>query len=168
MKTFSAEKWKEYALAIFSSVIVVIWSALSIKSFNLIDSSGFQRLGSVLIAGNIISFAFTRRAERVLDSGIESYPRPKVREILQYIEFWEKFWPDRLPSDVGEMEREKIGNWISAKKSIEFVFDNYARIENFLFYLRATEIALLVAGTLQWGYGDLATCYFHGAGWQPC
>ena len=30
------------------------------------------------------------------------------------------------------------------------------------------EFAIIVLGTLQWGYGDLFHCFVNGNGWNPC
>ena len=34
--------------------------------------------------------------------------------------------------------------------------------------VKMTEITLAGAATVQWGYGDLFSCWVHGNGWTPC
>ncbi len=33
---------------------------------------------------------------------------------------------------------------------------------------RLVEVLVLIAATLQWGYGDIVHCWYHGNGWGVC
>jgi hypothetical protein len=159
------------------------------------DPDSFQRLGSLgvglaVIIFSIIEFKFADLNNRrtsievknqnllvsgsILDATIESkVVLTKLAKIElknnrlhpNFCNFMAMFRGSTKQLDV--VKDKSLINRNIMEKSMDNIVslgDSLSRMNNFIYF----EIILIVVSTLQWGYGDLFVCWFHGSEWGTC
>lgn len=151
--TSEIRAWVKWFLPLLYGGIIgvalnMFWLTPSRQALQANDPFAFQRLGSVLVVWAILAFSSSRRylswIESELDavkSSIKAYDAALINP--EY----------RVSLDRAIHER--------ARKSTR----NLGTLMNGMLVL---EVLLLCVGTLQWGYGDLFVCRWHGSEWGVC
>ena len=141
------------------ALVLLLFVALESVSFWLLDPSGFQRLGSVLVAVAIVPLVFSNR---VLLHISDKYSKLSFKELDAISEL------RSLPASNVEV-RIKLR---SAEEHFRDTLEDGGVVDQAFEFARNRvlflELTFAVIGTLQWGYGDLFHCMVNGNGWRVC
>ncbi|AKS45819.1 hypothetical protein SAMN05444287_0918 [Octadecabacter temperatus] len=132
------------------------------------SATDFQRFGSVIVAFTVFAFALTNKELTTLRKSVDSDKLERLQAAAESIRDLEQSVSELSEAELATEEKAKINEVLSVKEEVENGLELLPQVARFLRNLSIAEIALLIVGTLQWGYGDLFHCWAHGNGWQVC
>ncbi|KUF09029.1 hypothetical protein [Pseudoponticoccus marisrubri] len=140
-----------WLLAICLLACLVLLAAFSLKFLLSGNASQFQRLGSLVVAFSAISF------------GSLLWVLPKLRQLVTDLARYSHI--ELVEEAIARSDTDALETLEATRRDGLVEANTVSAFERIAF---RCNLALVVIGTLQWGYGDLFTCWVNGQGWRTC
>jgi hypothetical protein len=139
-----------WLIAILWLLFFAFWLNQSLDYLFENKPADFQRLGSLAVAVAVSFFGYMTLMASKAQRGASTIDHVAMEDLEEMVK--SKNRPDTL----------QFLTEAKAHGGISHMFQSYIEV------FRMWEVCVVVLGTLQWGYGDLLTCWVNNEGWSPC
>jgi hypothetical protein len=141
--------------------LFLVWGLVS--NWVVDDPVAFQRAGSVGVALAIVAIGLNRAIYQDWEDFSALSIHYKMRERISLLHNMIASGEDKMPI----VHRGATSDFLFRAPVRPLYLPDRTSIKHFRFVF-GLEIAWVGLATLQWGYGDLFTCWTLGKGWNAC